>query len=453
MTSILRIKPTLVGGNDSAEKASPSLAERSIRRYLIAGVLLVVALVGGIGGIAARTELAGAVIAQGLFVVDSHVKKVQHQTGGIVGILKVRDGDVVSEGDLLARLDDTQTRANLSIVADRLDQLSARRARLLAERDDRDDIEFPADLRSGAGQSKIADLMASEKRLFDLRRTARSGQKAQLESRIDQLKKQAGGLLTQEQSKRREIELIESELVGLEGLWAKNLVSLERVTTERRASARLSGEAGQLVASQAEVQGKISETRLQILQIDQDMRSEVAKDLRDIESQTAELVERKVAAEDQLRRTDIRAPQTGVVHQLSVHTIGGVVGPGEPIMLIVPLFDTLRVQARITPQDIDQVQIGQIATLRLSAFNQRVTPELEGKVVEISPDLTEDQKSGASYYTARIEISPSELAKLGKLKIVPGMPAEAFIQTSSRSIMSYLIKPMHDQFERAFRED
>jgi HlyD family secretion protein len=208
-----------------------------------------------------------------------------------------------------------------------------------------------------------------------------------------------------------------------------------------------------LVASQAEIQGKITETRLQIIQIDQDMRSDVAKDLREIESQTGELVERKVAAEDQLKRVDIRAPQTGVVHQLTVHTIGGVITPGEPIMLIVPVSDVLRVEARVAPQDIDQIQIGQTTTLRLSAFNQRVTPQLEGTVAEISPDLTQDPKSGISYYTARIEIPPVQLAKLGDLKAVPGMPAEAFIQTSSRTILSYMIKPLSDQIERAFREE
>jgi len=445
--------PRPAGKNDTAAARRPLQAERSIRRYLIAGVVLAVGLVGGMGGIAAHTELAGAVIAQGVFVVDSYVKKVQHQAGGIVGILKVRDGDQVREGDLLLRLDDTQTRANLAIVSNHLDQLNTRRARLLAERDDREKIAFPPDLLARSGEAAIADLIAGETRLFELRHTARAGQKAQLESRIEQLNKQLGGLVVQEQSKGREIELIEKELAGLQGLWDKNLVSLQRITAEQRDSARLAGERGQLVASQAEIQGKITETRLQIIQIDQDMRSDVAKDLREIESQTGELVERKVAAEDQLKRVDIRAPQTGVVHQLTVHTIGGVITPGEPIMLIVPVSDVLRVEARVAPQDIDQLLIGQTTTLRLSAFNQRVTPQLEGKVAEISPDLTQDPKSGVSYYTARIQISPEELVKLGDLKVIPGMPAEAFIQTSSRTILSYMIKPLSDQVERAFRED
>lgn len=431
----------------------PGSAERSIRRYLIGGVVCVAVLVAGIGGIAARTELAGAVITQGIFVVDSYVKKVQHPTGGVVGEIKVRDGDHVRDGDLLIRLDDTQTRTNLAIVLDRLDQLDARRARLLAERDDRDAIAFPAEMLSRSSDPDVAALMTGESRLFELRHAARAGQKAQLESRIEQLQKQAGGLAVQEDAKGREIGLIEKELSGLQGLWDKNLVSLQRITTEQRDSARLAGERGQLTAAQAEILGKISETKLQIIQIDQEMRSDVAKDLRDIEGQTGELVERKVAAEDQLRRVDIRAPQAGVVHQLSVHTVGGVITPGEPIMLIVPVADVLRVEARVAPQDIDQVQLGQTTTLRLSAFNQRVTPELEGKVAEISPDLTQDQKSGVSYYTARIDIPPAELAKLGELKVLPGMPAEAFIRTTSRTILSYMLKPLHDQIERAFRED
>ncbi|MDQ0469455.1 HlyD family type I secretion periplasmic adaptor subunit [Labrys wisconsinensis] len=432
---------------------APLPAERAIRGYLLVGLALFTLLVGGIGGIAAIVELSGAVIAHGVFVVDSYVKKVQHQTGGTIGAIAVQEGDQVKAGQVLIRLDDTQTRANLAIVTKRLDEFSARRARLEAEREGRDAVTFPAELTERAAESAVAALMGGETRLFELRNSARLGKKAQLESRIGQLEKERLGLSVQETSKVQEIGIINRELEGVRSLWEKRLVSLQRITMEERDAARLEGERGQLVAAQAQNAGRIAEIRLQIISLDQDQRSDVAKELREIEGQTGELLERKVAAEDQLRRVEIRAPQDGVVHELTVHTVGGVVAPGEAIMMIVPVSDALRVEARIAPQDIDQVQRGQKAGLRLSAFNQRVTPEVIAVVDEISPDATTDQKTGATYYTARLRIEEEELKRLGDLKIVPGMPAEAFIQTSSRTILSYLVKPLQDQIERAFRED
>ena len=234
-------------------------------------------------------------------------------------------------------------------------------------------------------------------------------------------------------------------------LWRKNLVQIQRVTALERDAARLEGERGQLIAATAQSKGKISEIELQIIQIDQDLRSEVAKELREVQAKIAELVERKVAAEDQLKRIDIRAPQDGLVHQLAVHTVGGVITPGEAMMLIVPEADNLTVEAKLNPQDIDQVQPGQKAVLRFSTFNQRTTPELNGTVIRVSADLTTDQRSGVSYYTVRISIPEAEVARLGGLKLLPGMPLEAFIQTGERTVLSYLMKPMTDQIARAFR--
>ena len=228
-------------------------------------------------------------------------------------------------------------------------------------------------------------------------------------------------------------------------------MQIQRVTALERDAARLEGERGQLIASIAQAKGKITETELQILQIDQDLRSEVAKELREIQGKIAELVERKVAAEDQLKRIDIRAPQDGMVHQSTVHTVGGVITAGEPIMLIVPEADELTVEAKVAPQDIDQVRVGQTAVLRFSAFNQRTTPELNGVVSRVSADLTTDQRTGAAYYAVRITLSESEIARLEGLQLVPGMPVEAFIQTGERTVLSYLMKPFTDQITRSFR--
>jgi HlyD family secretion protein len=266
-----------------------------------------------------------------------------------------------------------------------------------------------------------------------------------------QLREEIQGITGQAAAKKREIELIGQELEGVRDLWRKNLVQIQRVTALERDSARLEGERGQLIAATAQSKGKISEIELQIIQIDQDLRSEVAKELREVQAKIAELVERKVAAEDQLKRIDIRAPQDGLVHQLVVHTVGGVITPGEAMMLIVPEADNLTVEAKLNPQDIDQVQPGQKAVLRFSTFNQRTTPELNGTVIRVSADLTTDQRSGVSYYTVRISIPEAEVARLGGLKLLPGMPLEAFIQTGDRTVLSYLMKPMADQIARAFR--
>jgi HlyD family secretion protein len=426
-------------------------AQASIRRHLLAGLAIVALLAGGVGGLAATTELSGAVIAPGSLVVDSNVKKVQHPTGGVVGELRVRDGDKVKAGDIVVRLDETITQANLAIVVKSLNELQSRLARLEAERDNVDEIVFPPELLARASDPELKRSMVGEGNLFEFRKSARAGQKAQLRERIAQLKEEIQGLTGQVAAKKREIELIAQELEGVRDLWRKNLVQIQRVTALERDAARIEGERGQLIATTAQAKGKISETELQILQIDQDLRSEVAKELREVQAKIAELVERKVAAEDQLKRIDIRAPQDGMVHQSAVHTVGGVITAGEAIMLIVPEADVLTVEAKLAPQDIDQVRAGQSAALRFSAFNQRTTPELEGVVSRVSADLTTDQRTGAAYYVVRITISEKELARLEGLRLVPGMPVETFIRTGERTVLSYVTKPFTDQINRAFR--
>jgi len=431
---------------------SEAPVQRPFRRLILTIVSVSVLLVVGVGGWAASTEFSGAVIAQGQIVVDSNVKKVQHPTGGIVGELRVRDGNQVKAGDVVVRLDDTQTRANLAIVTKALNELTARQAREEAERDGAETIEFPQELLDRMDDVDVAKAVNGERKQFEVRRQTRDGQKAQLKERILQLKEEIGGYAAQIASKDNQIVWIKKELAGVNELWAKNLIPYTRVTALEREKERLEGERGQLVATSAQAKGKITETELQTLQVDQDMRTEVGKDLADIRGRVAELVEKKVAAEDQLKRIDIRAPQSGMVHQLTVHTVGGVIGQGEVIMLIVPQADALDVEAKIQPQDIDQLHLGQAAILRLTAFNQRTTPELNGTVSRISGDTSEDQKSGARFYTIRIKVSDSEIARLQGLQLVPGMPVEAFIQTYSRTVLSYLVKPFHDQMARTFRE-
>jgi HlyD family secretion protein len=424
----------------------------SIRRHLLGGAVIALMLTVGVGGWATTTELSGAVIAPGSMVVDSNVKKVQHLTGGIVGELMVRDGQHVRAGEVVLRLDETITRTNLAIVTKGLDEMTARQARLASERDQTEEIAFPTALLARANEPDVAAAIASERKLFELRRSARLGQKSQLRERIAQLDEEVRGYTALQGAKTEELALIERELESVRGLWNKNLVQLNRLISLEREAARLKGERAQSISVAAQSRGKISEIELQIIQIDQDLSSDVAKELREVEGKIGEFSERKVAAEDQLKRIDLRAPQDGVVHQLAVHTVGGVVTAGDPVMLIVPEADALTVEAKVSPQDIDQLRLGQTAGLRFSTFNQRTTPEINGAISRISADVTADQRSGQNYYTVRISITPEEIARLGNVKLVPGMPVEAFMKTYDRTVLSYFTKPLQDQVMRAFRE-
>jgi HlyD family secretion protein len=419
---------------------------------MVAGLAIVMVLAFGVGGWAGTMKLSGAIIAPGQIVVDSNVKKVQHPTGGIVGELLVHDGDRVKAGQILVRLDDTVTRANLAIVTKGLTELTARKARLESERDNADNVKFPPELLAQANNPDVASIMDGERKLFELRRSARIGQKEQLRQRIEQLKEQIRGFQAQKDSKEKQIQLINREAAGVEDLWKNKLVPLTKLTELQREAARLDGEAGQLIAQTAEASGKISETELQIIQIDRDLGSEVAKETREIDSKIGEFIERKVTAEDQLKRVDIRAPQDGMVFQSAVHTVGGVITAGDAIMLIVPDADKLSVESRVNPQDIDQIQIGQSTVLRLSTLNQRSTPELVGKVTRIAADASTDQRTGQSYFLIRIAMPPEEIVKLGDIRLLPGMPVEAFVQTGERTMISYLTKPLRDQLNRMFRE-
>lgn len=434
------------------EAATPAL--RSIQRYMIVGILIVLFATFGIGGWAATSQLTGAVIGQGVVVVDSSVKKVQHATGGIVGEMHVREGDHVDAGQILIGLDKTQTLANATIVIQGVDELLARQGRLEAERDNSEQIVFQMSLieRARDTSSVAAHVVAAEKALFSLRREARAGQKAQLRERIAQLAEEVKGYSGQVDAKLKEIDLIRQELEGVRALWQKNLIPIARLTALERDSARLEGERSQLTGAIAQSKGKTAEIQLQMIQIDQDLRTEVGKDLIETRAKLSELSERKTAAVDQLSRVDIRAPQSGRVHQLTVHTVGGVIAPGEQIMLIVPDADALAIEVKISPRDVDQVYFGQQAALRFAAFNQKTTPEIEGTVTMVSPDLTEDRRTGNSFYTVRVGLGADELAKLGTAKLVPGMPVEVFIKTAGRTALSYLTKPLMDQAEHAFKE-
>lgn len=426
-------------------------ALRSIRRHLAFAAAMGGILILGVGGWAFNTSLAGAVIAPGQLVVDTNVKKVQHPTGGVVGELRVKEGDWVRGGDVVVRLDSTQAQANHAIIVKALDELAVRQARTEAERDGSPRLSFPEELLARAGILEVLQAMGGEQKLFDTRRSARDGQKLQLREQIAQLNQQIEGNVQQEAAKAQETVWIQQELKGIRELWKQNLIPFNRVSSLEREAVHIGGERGALLATIAQAKGRIAEVELKILQIDEDLRAEVGKELSEIRSKKAELVERRVAAADQLKRVDIVAPQDGKVFQRTVHTVGGVIQGGEPIMLIVPADEALIVEAKISPQEIDRIFLGQTAHVRFPALNQRTTPEVLGEVIRIGADVTQDEKRNDAYYSVRIRIGDGELARLEGASLVAGMPLEAFIKSESRTVISYLVKPMQDQIERAFR--
>jgi HlyD family secretion protein len=442
------------------QKASAGVRHREanamIRKLNIIGLAMVVVLVGGLGGWAATSELAGAVIAAGTVIVESVDKKVQHPTGGVVKEILVRDGSEVEEGQILVRLDDTVPRATLGVLRSQFDENKTRRARLVAEREGADLIVFPAELAARIGETNVATAVSGEEKLFESRVAARAGQRAQLRERVSQSNEEIRGLGAQQEAKENEIGLVSRELAGVSELYNKNLVSISRYLQLQREKTRLEGERGQFIADIARARAKISEIELQIIQLDQDFRTEVLKDLRETDGKVAELVDRMVAAEDQLKRIDIRAPRSGVVHSLAIHTIGGVIANGETIMSIVPRGDDLIVEAKIAPAQIDQIGLGAPTVVRISAGNQRTMPELNGILTHISADLSRDPPNTGgqvqAYYLAHVSLPKVELDRFEDFRLLPGMPAEIYIHTYARTPLQYLLKPLREQIARTFRE-
>ncbi|QIG49429.1 HlyD family type I secretion periplasmic adaptor subunit [Nordella sp. HKS 07] len=436
--------------SSASEKRADS--GEGIRANILFGLSVSILLVGGVVAWAAATSLAGAVISQGSVVVESNAKKVQHQTGGIIGQILVKEGDRVSAGDVIVRLDETTSRASLQIIAQQYDRTVARQARLQAERLGLSEIAFPEDIAKRATDPDLETVIAGEKALFESRARASTGLKSQLEARSGQLKRQIEGLTAQRKATDDAASLVERDFNTLQKLYEKKLTPLERVSQLQLDLSRLHGESGRLAAAIAETEGKISETKLQALQVDEDMRKDVNEELRELDGKEVELVERKVVAQDQLARTEIRAPQSGFVQELAVHTVGGVIAPGETLMLIVPEQDRLVVDAMVAPASIDDVKPGQPASIRFPAFDVATTPECKGTVQRVSADLIKDPQRQVSYFVARTVLDDQAACLKDAKRLQPGMPAEVHIQTGERKVLSYVLKPLSDQMHRAFRE-
>lgn len=417
---------------------------------VLLGTMLAVLLVTGVGGWAATATLSGAVIAPGAVVVDQNLKSIQHRDGGIIADIAVREGEMVQAGQVLIRLEDAHSRAELSIVRSQQAKLEARRARLLAERDGLSEVEFPVGSGHDPDFSGSAEL--GEARLFAGNRAQRESRQHQLRLTIQQTEEEIDGLEAQLQSKTAEIRIVTQEHGRLQSLVESGLMELSRIYGFTRDSARMLGERGEIEAAIARARMRISEINLQILDIDEASRTEAQRELSEVEATLSELSDRRVVLEDLLARTRIRSPISGTVNELNVHTIGGVISPAEVLVTIVPHDARLRLEARIAPAMIDQVETDQAARIRFPAFNQRTTPELLARVTHVSPATSRDASTGQPYYLAVLDVSEAELERLNGRRLLPGMPVEVYITTDSRTAMSYLVKPIADQMNQAFTE-
>lgn len=430
----------------------PMAPEIHLRRYtrqsrIAAFCLLAIAFLLGV-----VVQLTSAVVAYGDVTVDSKVKKISHPTGGVIAKINVRDGDKVRRGQVLLQFDTAVSGVSAVVSGKNLDQLLAMQARLTAEREGLPSIIFPAELVTHASQSASV-AMAEEQRLFRLKRDGREGQRSELRQRIAQDEQEIVSYHTQAAADRQQVVIIQPELQGMRQLYAKGLSPLNRVNELERTAVSLTASAAALDAQIAQARAQISEIRQQMLQLDQDARSQAGTELADVTARLADQQVRNATASDALDRSAVRAPQSGTVDKLAFTTIGGVVPPAQEILEIVPDNDRLTVEAKVSPTDINQLHLGQYTELRFTAFNVRTTPQVMGILHHISAERQTDEKTGTSYYAVLIDIGPDQLNRLGGLALVPGMPVEAYVQTGRRSMLSYLLKPLTDQFARSFRQN
>lgn len=424
-----------------------------IKTPAFVGFLALGILVGGLGLWAVKTRLAGAIVSPGVIEVQSNRQVVEHPDGGVVGEIFVRDGDVVAAGDLLLRLDDTFMSSEQTIVESQLFDLLARRARLEAERDGLTSEDLAARLAEVQKEYNIdPDLIEGQQNLFDARLETLSKQDEQLRKQLVQIESEIEGTQAQLVSLRRQTELIEAELEDQQSLLSRGLTQNSRVLALQREEASLTGEIGKLEAAVARLKGQIASTEIQIVELTATRREEAITTLRDVQAQVAELWERRLSLAERLTRLEIRAPVSGTVYGSQVFALQSVIQPGEPMMYVVPQDTPLLVAARVDAIHVDQLHVGQPVALRFPAFNQRETPELEGQVNNVSADTFTDEQSGFTFYRAEVALNDGEIDRLNGQELLPGMPVETLIKTDERTPLSYLVKPMADYFNRAFRE-
>jgi len=426
----------------------------SATRHLVLGFIALIVLLGGFGTWAIVTEISGAVIASGRIEVDRNRQVVQHLDGGIVAEILVDEGDTVEAGDELILLDDTLIKSEIKILEGQIFELMARRGRLEAERDGIPSITFDENLKTAAAEDRnIADLLNGQARLFEARRDTLEQEIAQLGKRRLQITDQVSGIQAQSVSLGTQLELIDEELASQQQLLDKGLAQAARVLNLRREQARLSGQVGELTASKAQAEGRITEIDIEVIKLRAMRREEAITTLRDLQYRELEMVEQRNVELERSERLSIRAPVSGVVYGLNVFAEKSVIVPADPLLYLVPQDRPLFIAAQIEPIHIEQVHGGQSVVLRFATFDQKTTPELDGTVSQVSADIFTDEATGMSYYRAEIVLNDGELRKLpDDLYLIPGMPVDGFLKTDERTPLEYLIKPFTDYFAKAFRE-
>ena len=425
----------------------------SIRRPVLLGLVAAVLLFLGFGVWATLTRINGAIVAQGQIEVERDRQVVQHPDGGVVAEILVTEGAQVAAGQTLLTLDGAALKSELKIVEDQLSELAGRTARLVAERDEAGDLVFPADVLALAETlPEVAAQIDGQRRLFDARRATLAEQRELLERRIDQITAQSNGIAAQQAALTTQLGLIEQELASQQSLLEKGLAQAATVLGLQREQARLEGQLGELAADLARAEGQVTEIEIEISALATKRREEATTELRDIGPKVLELAERRRALADRISRLEIRAPVAGVVLGLQVTTPRAVIRPAEPVLFVIPQDRPLVITARIAPIHIDEVAVGQPAEVVFSAFSARDTPHLQAQVTLVSADALADSQTGATYYTAELQLDEGEEARLGDQVLLPGMPVEVFLQTGRRTPLAYLVKPFTDYFGRAFRE-
>ncbi len=431
--------------------SSPAEPEVRLNRSIKHASVILVALVAGLGGATALVPISSAVIAGGEVTVASRTKKIAHPRGGVLAALNIDNGSRVRAGQTLLRLDTNVSAASADMAAQSIDQLLAREARLLAQRDGLAAMALPKALRARLGDPVVAAIIRGEQRAFALGREAQAGQRAAIAQQIRQAEESIRGYAVQADVYRKQESLIAEEQAANDQLWEKRFTTLQRRNELNRTAVGLRGSAASAETSVAQLRARIAELRERSYLIEDTARREAGTELGTVQARLLELRQNNVVAQDTDARNIIRAPYDGIIDKLAFTTIGGVVPAGETILEIVPVTDPLVVTARVNPEDIDQLSIGGEVSLRFSAFNMQTTPQIGGVLTKVSADRSVDPQSGRAFFPVQISISPAEQKRLGALKLRPGMPVEAFIRTGERTLMSYILKPLSDQVSRAFR--
>ncbi|MBV0932312.1 HlyD family type I secretion periplasmic adaptor subunit [Marinobacterium weihaiense] len=423
----------------------------SDKKPRLIGLLILFVTFGMFGTWAAVAPLDSAALAPGVVTVKTYRKTIQHLEGGIVEEIHVRDGDQVETGDVLLVLDDTQAQAELGIVRGQLIAAQALESRLKAERDQLEQIRFPDSF--NVTDERVAESVQSEKQVFEARMNSHLGEIEVLEQRMTQIGEQIRGLEAVIRSKGELMTSYEEEITELTELLSDGFVDKQRLRDFERRVSELEGDMADHRSSIAQAKMKQGETRLSALQLKKDFHTEVVNQLSEVQSTLFDLRERERALIDRVERTVIRAPEAGMVLGMKVHTVGGVVQSGAPILDIVPAASDLVVEAQVSPIDIDRVSAGKLADIRFSAFKSATTPVIEGRVEHISADRLTNEETGAPYYLARVELTETGRKDLGDLVLVPGMPAEVLVNTGERTLLEYLVQPATNAFARSLIED